>query len=514
MIKNVQTIQIGFDRGGLTANPNIDKVEPYMMVWPSRNINMHNNVRQTRGGTSIVSGYPISGNPSILGLCDFTMMGGNQYIISAASDGCIYNGPSTIIDVENGDYLFNFEIGEDTLFIAKGGYVSPVIWQGGANVAQIAHPATDWGSYPPFQFIRHGRGNSQRMWALNYQKLYASKNNDMQDFSDANVITLPIDTGDGFGLVGAVEFGNELIALGKRKTYRVYDSPSDTSEWGYNTSQWEGGAASWRLIVKTPNDLICMMEDGEIYSVIAVQQYGDYRTASLTRPAFIHKWIQENVDLSRIDQFHAVYDPFMRMIKFFICKYGSSTVNAALVYHIDRPPTEAWIVHDNDYEASHGYRACSSAIVRKAAGTYKIYTGDYAGNLWELETANKNDGGAGFYAGFTIPKNALGNARQDKLFTQARITMDATGNYDLQTTTKIDGSQDIAGTASMVGTGGLLDYFVLDMDVLGGADIIEPIIDIGQKGKRIQMELYNATEDQKFIISGVMIDFQPLGPNP
>jgi hypothetical protein len=67
-----------------------------------------------------------------------------------------------------------------------------------------------------------------------------------------------------------------------------------------------------------------MAADGEIYSIRAVEDYGDYKQASLTRESWMQDYINEHVNLSQINLFHAKYFPRIRAIVFFVCSKGSS----------------------------------------------------------------------------------------------------------------------------------------------------------------------------------------------
>ena len=81
------TYRIPCDRGGFTYNPNVAAIEPFMMVDPSRNINMHKGGREPRGGTEHVNGAAVSGTPSINGLFDYTNAIGTQFLPLGTSDG-------------------------------------------------------------------------------------------------------------------------------------------------------------------------------------------------------------------------------------------------------------------------------------------------------------------------------------------------------------------------------------------------------------------------------------------
>jgi hypothetical protein len=249
---------------------------------------------------------------------------------------------------------------------------------------------TDWtGSNYPAWCVVHGKGASERMWAggcpTNPNMLYVSSNS-TDDFSDANVLVFYIETGDGLGIVGASEFGDRLLLFGKTRSFVMEDSDTNTDNWGYVSSQWEGGAAHHGLIVRVPNDLVVMTDTGDIYSVTAVQDYGDYKMASIARPANINRWIEDNASLSNIADCHAVYDPTLRAIKFFIVRIGKTSPDMALVYFIDRGTGEGWVKHQN-YVYQSGYSAVCSTVVKASDGIirYTLETMQVLSGNWKTE---------------------------------------------------------------------------------------------------------------------------------
>lgn len=520
-----QTYSVPFDRGGLTYNANIDMLSPTDMLPPSRNINLDEGGRRKRGGTTrrAYSDYDaaISGTPQIMGMRYFRLINGNDFVVVAANDGKVYSAHATTIKASgmSTTRFFDFETFENELYIVDG-ESTPEKWTGAGNTAPVGDPAGDWvdGSNNPQWVVKHGRGNSERLWfggcPTNPGRIYVSVDGDGDDISDANNIMIDIDTGDGFGIIGAVEFGDRLFGLGKNKVYIIDDLDVDTANWGYDAAQWEGGVGNFRCIVKTPNDVICMMEDGEIYSVLAAQQYGDYKAGSLVRPSFMHRYIKEFIDLSKFNQFHGVFDPYLRAIKYFVCRKGQTNNDAALVYFIDRPVNEAWIVHDNQSYAS-GYDASAAGLVRVSAGVWTVFTGDYTGDIWKLEQANRSDNSLAYYGGFKTPNDPFGNPRSQKNYKRGWVLTKPQGSWDLSINYWVDGVVSTsAQTISLGGIGGVLGAFVLGTSVLGGNEIINKPFDIGKVGARIQYEIFNTTANQDFFVSRMMTDHKVLGGKP
>jgi hypothetical protein len=288
---------------------------------------------------------------------------------------------------------------------------------------------------------------------------------------------------------------DKLFVFGKRQTYVIDDADTTVSNWGYVEAPWRGGVSNHRLIVRTPNDVVCMTDTGDIYSVNAAQQYGDFQQASLVRPSFIHKWILDNVDLAYIANFHAIYDPSIRAIKFFVTSEGSSTNDMALVYFVDRGPVDGWMVHDNADNDS-GYNALSAAMIYVGAGNYEMYTGDYTGQVWSLEQTTKSDNSLYYYAGFKTPLNGLTENRGNKNFKRGFLIVDP---VDTETIAVIPTVDDVELNEELI-------------SVESGKKNYE--FNIGFNGKRIQYEIYNKAAGEDFFISQVLTDLRPLGKEP
>lgn len=517
------TYQIPCNSGGLTHNANVDMINPTDMIPPSRNLDLDEQGQRKRGGTSRRSdsdyNAAISGTPGIMGIYNFRLYDGTAFVIVATNDGKVYRAHDTTIKASGMSTLkyFDFETFANELYIVDGNN-TPEKWTGTGNTSTLTDIPADWtGVNHPQWIVKHGRGNSERLWAGGVasqpQRIYASVDGDGDDFSDANVTTLDIETGDGFGIIGGYEWGDRLFAVGKVKHYIIDDLDVTTANWGYDAAQWEGGVCNFRCIVKTPNDIVCMMEDGEIYSVLTAVQYGDYKAASLLRPSFMHRWIREFVDLSRFDQFHGVFDPYQRCVRYFVVRKGQTLVNTCLKYYIDRPVREAWMVDDNQDNAS-GFNASSSAVVRTSAGSWKVYTGDYSGDIWRLNQANRNDNSAAYYAGFRTPNLPFDNARVRKKYKRGWLLTKPEGIWDLSIKWWVDGAIKTTRTISLAGVGGVLGSFTLGTDVLAGEDMIDTEYALGDTGKRIQFEVFNTNVDEDFYVSRILTDHKVLGARP
>lgn len=505
-----KTYRIPCHRGGFNHNQNTDLIPPEMFVSPSKNINLHEGGRRKRGGTSKVNETAVSGSPRIVGGFDF-QLALTSFQVFATADGKVWKTPLTTINTGMSTAnKFAFEVFENELYICDGD-TTPQTWDGAAaGTSNLTTPSGDWsGSNQPIQAIAHGRGESRRMWFIYANAVYYSNN------GDGKVVAgkITIETGDAFGLVGGVEFQDRLLVFSRNKSFVIDDTDPDVANWGYQSAAWAGGVAHWRLIVKLENDLILMNRSGEIYSVRSAEYSLDYKKASIARPAFVDNYIREFIKLESVEDFHAAYDPDVRAVKFFMVRAGQIQVDTALVYFIDRPPEEAWALHDNQNTAS-GYKASASFLVGLSTGLSVIYTGDYSGFLWKLEQVTRSDDGNAYLGSFKTPHLTFDNPRLRKHYRRAYVVAKTQGNYDLQVNVWVDGVVVATTTVSLAGTGGILDVDELDSFVLGGTEFLDRAFDIGAYGRRIQFEFYNSGAGQDFFVSQILIDHKLLGALP
>jgi len=506
-----RTYRILCGKKGIDNNLNINAVEPDALIYPSKNIDLSKGGWGRRGGTAKINETAVLGSPRIMGIYDFLKIGGTQHIVFATNDGKIYRNSTVTIKTGLGtDKYANFSMFNNEMFFCNG-YNVPQTWDGSASsTSDLTNIPSDWtGTNYPSVMIRHGRGNSERMWAFgcasNPYTIYVTPDGSGTDFSDAKVTTLNIDTGDNAGIFAGVVYKDQLIVFGKRHTFIIDDADTDTSNWGYNAFTREGGVAHQRLVIPTQNDVILMMENGEIYSLVAAEQYGDYKAASITRSKFIDRWIQNNVRLSYIEHFHGIYDPVKRVVKIFVVRTGQTEVDTALVYYEN---TGEWMIEDNT-QYNSGYSASASELVKVSPGVYEVYTGDYSGFIWHLEQSAKNDDGNGYESKALTPYLYFDNPRTTKAFDKCWIDLEPETTYDLTVKYFVD---DIYATSTtMSGTAGALDTFTLGTDILGIESLVRKSFRLGKRGEKIQFEFTNSTADEDFFISQIMVDYKPLG---
>jgi hypothetical protein len=398
----------------------------------------------------------------------------------------------------------------DTIADSALGASIPTIW--GSTAGLTYYPST-WNTAGfPVAFVSHGVRAQKRLWAVVNNYLYASASGS-DNMSDASVTTIKILTQS---LTALTEFGGRLLVFSKDKSYIVDDTALDTAQWGYQAAMWEGGCAHQGLVVKTPTDVMVIPESLEPFSVTASQQYGDYQIASLVRPCYLNKWIEANVDLTKIAQFHACYDPDLRCIKIFVVVNGKTLPDVAMVYFIDMGVQAGWTKHE------YMTPMISSWVVRVSASDWRIYTGGSAGKTFKLESATLRDDSLVYRTEWSTPPLNFGNPRSTKRYDKMWLVMKPVAFETISVNTYID-DRSLSGGYYIVDEYG--DFLV---DENGNTIVSEPTDpwtitmegaenilknfgdDIGSVGTRIQLTIYN-TLGENFFITQLLFDCAELG---
>lgn len=503
-----QTYRLPLANAGFRPGTNTRSLEPTDLVI-CRNLDFVNNGLETRGGTEKMNTTALTGAPEGRGGFDF-QLSSSSHKVFATSDGKLYKNTSSTIKtgMSTANY-FSFDVFDGELVVCDGD-TTPQTWDGSAgSTSNLTTPAADWsGSNQPFQVITHGKGESRRAWYLYRRSAYYSVNANAKDVDSAGAGKITIATDDARDLSGGVAFQDKLFLFSKMKSYLIDDADADVANWGYQSAPWEGGAAHWRVVVKTPYDLLIMAEDGEIYSVRAAQEYGDYKAASITKESFIDAWFRDNVDLEYIEKFHACYDRRQRCVRFWVVRSGQTTPDTCLKFYVDRSLKNAWSLDDN-LSTSSGFKAACSYPCKDTDGIFRIYTVDHAGFQWRLGASSRSDEGNAYYTGFKIAPNFMENPRIRKHFRRLLLSLRHYGTHAVNVRVGVDGQ-----TASMqsIESGEETLAFSWAFPVtFSDPGLFEQKIDFGSYGKWIDAEVYTNGENEGFFCGDLQIDFKPTG---
>ena len=491
---------------GFRDDRNVELLPPTALLVPSANLNYHENGLSKRGGTEIaIAGIGAAGQ----GIFQFYTPVLEKLLFAAG--GTVYqtnySGPlKTGMSTNN---PINFVQTSKYVFFADG-QSNPQYWDGSASASINVTAPSSWSGNMPFQMVNHtraGSGAGDRLWAVTPDSLWASKLGDPTSFADASVVQIPIDSIGG--LVGAFDLGGQLFAFSRTQTFLIQDTDPTLTNWGYINAIWEGGTGSFRLICRANNNIYFMTEEGLIYDLIGVLTTGGYNATPLNRPAFVDKFIRDNVNLDNIENFHVSYDRKLRALKFFMQEGGSSN-NIALVYFIDKQPTSAWIIHNNTSSAS-GYNATCSCEVRNAPGDYQIWTMDASGNVWKLEQTSRDDNGNSYPVTIMTKAQDMNIPRNNKHYLAIALRGQASGNVDFTIYPFVEGQPLAVQQFSLEGSGATFDSAHFDVDTFATDLVTTAPIYLGVYGRDLQLQFVNNVAGQDFFLSEILYMVKPLG---
>lgn len=491
---------------GLRDDRNVELLPPTALITPSKNLNYHEGGLGKRGGSEIsIAGIGNSGQGN------FQFQTPTQRTLLFAANGNMYQTSysNVLVSGMSTQNFISFVQTSNKVFWADG-QTNPQYWDGSSPTSSNVTAASSWSGNMPIQMVNHtraGSGAGDRLWAVTPDSLWYSDLAVPTDFSGGTAGQIPIDSIGG--LVGAYDLGGQLFAFSRTQTFLISDTDPTLTSWGYTNALWEGGVASWRLIVKAYNNLYLMAEDGLIYNLSGVLTTGAYNAAALNRPPFIDKFIRDNVNLQSIQNFHVAYDRKLRALKWFM-QEGGSTNNIALVYFIDKQPSSAWIVHDNEVYTS-GYNAMSSCEVRNAPGDYQVWTMDNTGNVWKLEQSNRDDNGNAYAVHIKTKPQDLNKPRDNKHFMAMTFRGQASGQVDFTCRTWIEGDRQMDETLTLNGSGAAFDSAHFDTDTFAADIVTAAPFQLGYYGRDLQIELINSAVGQDFFLSEVLFFAKPLG---
>jgi hypothetical protein len=506
---------------GMRDDRNTQLLPPASLLPPSCNLNFHENGLSKRGGTLIFVVNNVSPGTLGQGIFQFRTPTLN-HIVFVQHGTAWFDSYQT--SIHTGMSLTNpvsFVQTSKYVFFADGS-TNPQYWDGIAGSSSSVTPAASWTGNMPFQMVIHtraGSGAGDRLWAVTPDALWYSKLGTPTDFLNGDAGNIPIDSIGG--LTGAYDLGGQLFAFSRTQTFLIQDTDAVIANWGYTNALWEGGVASWRLIAKAMNNLYFMAEDGLIYNLSGVLTTGAYNAAALNRPAFVDKFIRDNVNLGNIQNFHVAYDRKLRALKWFMQEGGSGN-NIALVYFIDKRPENAWIAHNNTNFTS-GYIAACSGEVRESPGIYKIYTMGYSGNIWVLEQSTRDDQSSPYpviintkaqdlgTSGQNYQTGAYGMPRNNKHWLALAVRGDASGTANFTMYPTVEGTALPSQTFSMGGSGSTFNSATFNNSTFATNLLTTSPIYLGFYGRDLQLQLNENEAGVDFFLSEIIYMVKPLG---
>ena len=496
--------------GGFNGNENLELVRVGDFTSGSRNALTHNGGAEKRGGSAHVNVSAIAGNPTCLGGGQLIKQStGTSHIYFAGTDGKVYRDYASILTGRSATKKTHFTPADDTMFICNG--FDGVQVDTGSSVVAITTAAADWtGSSQPTKIVIHGRGVSRRAFAFGVpgkeNTIYYSSLGDFEEFNGGTSGTIVVDVKDGYGVIDCISIDENLLIRTRNQDYWLEDSDATVANWGYFKTGWQGGVHSPRLSVHIYNDIYTMASDGEIYTVSRAEQVRDYRRASIARPWFIHNWISNNIDLSKIDDFHMAFDPRIQAIRLWMVRNGETQCDTDLVYYVNEqkwaPPHDA-----EDNRDDSGHEASASWTTIQGVGDEVCYTGDYNGFVWELETTTKSDNTNAYITDLMTGWLNFDMPGIEKRTKYGVLHFVSRGSYEVDVRWWAAEVEQVSSTVVLGALGAVLGSFVLDTDILSVLELTKQEFAMEAEGEKFRFKISNDGAGEDFFLSHLIIPF-------
>jgi len=501
--------------GSFNGNDDLSNIPAGQFSDESRNGNIHNGGFEKRGGTQPVGNQIAASLESLGGGMLVKRSTNTRHIYFAGADGAVYRDGVSILSGRSTTAKTHFVPADDKMFILNG--VDAVKVDTGSAVATITSPNADWtGSTHPKKMTIHTKGGSRRavFWGVAGKETtaYISSTGDFQVATGGTSTTVVVDFRHGSGIIDCVSKDGVLWFLGKEETFYLDDTDADTANWGVVKASFKGGVASPRLTCQAGNFIFAMTTDGDIYEVQTAEQLRDFKEASITRPFFIHNWIRRNVDLTSIAHFHMNDEPKTRSLRIFMRRTGVSYNDVCLVYYYDlqmwAPPHDG---RDNSSTNGTGYKAAASFPAEDANMQQRLYTQDYNGRTWEIESTTKTDNGNAYTAVAATGWSDFDLEGVEKRYPYGILAYRSLGDYQVDIQWFIDGAQQSSQTVSLSSSSAVLGGLVLDTDTLALIGTEEVEFELGEVGRKIRMLISNDGAGEDYLLSHLIFPFLNRG---
>lgn len=511
----VQILEIPCGSGGLNSLDTIGKY-PIEDLRLAENLTYEDDTWRKEGGSSKINTVVITGTPapSITGLWDFWSDSSTQVRIAGTSDGRIISFDidgieNTLVDSLTSDKMWVFVEAYGAsytrkLFCFNG--ADPVrVTTLGVTSSIIATPPADWtGSNQPVAGVVH----NGRLWGfgnLNQpNRVYYSSLDVHEEFSGGTSGTINVYPGEGQKLIGAYSFAGRLYLFKyPRGIYWIDDSSTTTTEWRCRRLTNAVGLASPLALAQTENDVFFMSSEGLIYSLAAVQDYGEaasVKTAAIL-PEKIGNYLRANMALNRIANVVATYYDYKKEWHLAYAQTGYAYNNRRLV--IDVKDTQNLRIRVSNIGVCE-----SMALSRDSNYINRPMVGDNVGFIRWLDNSTRNKDGAAYTGKFETGDIELAKGENRRVNLQyVEAIYKPLGDHNLTLDIYADGVKTQSVDVYMGISGGVLGTFILGTDILAGGNVKSARKRIVGDCRRIRLVGYNSGLNQDFSISNILVGY-------
>jgi hypothetical protein len=510
-----QVFPIPVAQGGLVGVRDQGAIDPDKLIV-ARNISLFGLTVQKEGGAIHYNASAISGAPTIIGGWDWWPSASVQRAVIAASDGKLYkdSGTGTFpVTLKSGLTMTNsvpvfVEGGAEAagssrkLFCFTGLNQVQVLAGDGVVTTDLATPPADWAaSYPTFGLV-----HDSRMWGggntNDPHRLYYTATANHEVFTGAGTGTLSIYPGEGERIVGAVSFKGLIVVFKyPQGIYLVDTSDPTVANWRVaRLTRGVGGVSPLGAAV-TDDDIIFIDPAANFHLLSKVQSNdnsGSVSASNLARQNHIYSFLQDNINLARVQFARAVYYAQKREMHIALAGSGSSVNSVRFIIDFNKEDTTRFLYSDRD--------VCESLWLRKDSNnTPRLVSGDNAGFMWLMDQSTKSKNNIGYSASFQTPymdfswvDERLASVRKIGQYLEMEVA--PTGNWNLSVDVYWDGTYTQTVNFNMGVSGASIGSFTLGTDKLAGDQILTRKKRITGSGRRISLAAYNTGAGEDFAV--------------
>ncbi len=445
-------------------------------------------------GTTKLNSAALASGAEIMGLADFWISGtggsSTQHrvlhvgtvVMKDDADGSFANINTGMEDAKIPNYS---TFGDLLIYTSNGNTDVPQSWDGTTNQNLAGTP-------PNFAFSVVHKG---RVWAsgvaANPSKVYYSALNNPEDWTGAGSGDINIDSDDGDRVTGLISHKEVLFVFkgpNKGSIHRITGSaPTGSDPFARRTFSEEVGAVWQNSIFRFRDDVGFMWSDGNIYSLTAVERFGDFAQAALTRP--IRSWLDDHLRFSRLQFAWAATLDTQGAVLFTVAIDGSTNNNIMLMMDYRSDPVR-WSRWD-------AFSGGSVALIVDPTDNNRhiLMAGGNDGFVRKLYQASRSiDGLTGINYKVRTPFTDYGAVFHIKTLEHIGLMLVPKGNTTVQVGWERDSGSSQTQQISQSG-GAVLGSFVLGTDKLSGASsalrLSEP-----EEGGEFRLISYTITDAQ------------------
>jgi len=511
--------------GGLNGNLNIFRV-PITDLVKSRNIRFDDRAWTKVGGLQPFDTTPIAGSPILLAGADWRPSPGVQRQITAWSNGEVYkevggdidnvqlatglNPTSQLNFVEGGD----IGSGSERELYVFGRGVTPQRLVGDANtLSAITAESVDWAVNKPLGAVYH----DAKIYAFGVSSaphnLYASTLLDHGNFSGPDARVFEVQTGIGNEIRAAFSYLPETLFLFKFPVGIMSVNTTDTTSFFLpsNVIRRDIGVAGPGCVAKVQDNVFFISSNGRLYLLNALRPDVDPRNADITTQLNLTSFIQEFVNINRLDRARLVYDEFRNELLYCFSSRDSDVNDSILIFDFNDPQA---IIKASTDDRGRFWEGVWPRV--GVDGFVDILSGGEGGLVYENNALVRNINNEAYTSEFAYAETDFSDinpdiGRVEKNYDFLEIEILPTGNFEMTFDISIDGENRISQGVSFEGADSSFDNAIFDSDEFSGRNTIKRRVEIGACGNKIGIGGFNSGLNQNFQIVNIRVYYRILG---